>query len=181
MLVLSRKLDQEILIGDNIKVTVLKVKGNTVRLGIAAPREVRVVRGELPPKPESVEVELEFDAFDEEDLAKLQRESAAMSATDTVPSNNEAHLDEAMAEVTIVFDNTMPNMSKRENVKAEVDATSALLPFSRAAATESKTRRIAPQNQRTSGQSGSISFRERLPAAFKQTRLQEIVSQLTKK
>ncbi len=48
MLVLSRKLKQEILIGDNVKVTVLKVKGNTVRLGIEAPRDVHVVRGELP-------------------------------------------------------------------------------------------------------------------------------------
>lgn len=48
MLVLSRKMDQEIIIGQNVKVTVLQIKGNTVRLGIDAPREVRVVRGELP-------------------------------------------------------------------------------------------------------------------------------------
>ena len=48
MLVLSRKQQQEILIGENVKITVLKVKGNTVRLGIEAPRDVRVVRGELP-------------------------------------------------------------------------------------------------------------------------------------
>ncbi|MEM7454830.1 MAG: carbon storage regulator [Planctomycetota bacterium] len=54
MLVLTRKQNQEIVIGDNIKVTVLKVKGNTVRLGIDAPRHVRVVRGELPPvEPEA--------------------------------------------------------------------------------------------------------------------------------
>lgn len=48
MLVLSRKLQQEITIGDNVKVTVLKVKGNTVSLGIEAPRDVKVLRGELP-------------------------------------------------------------------------------------------------------------------------------------
>ncbi len=47
MLVLTRKLNQEIQIGDNVKITVLKIKGNTVRLGIEAPRNVRVVRGEL--------------------------------------------------------------------------------------------------------------------------------------
>lgn len=52
MLVLSRKLQQEILIGDNVKITVLKVKGNTVRLGIEAPKSVRVVRGELTPVEE---------------------------------------------------------------------------------------------------------------------------------
>lgn len=48
MLVLSRKQQQDIVIGDDIKITVLKVKGNTVRLGIEAPRDVRVIRGELP-------------------------------------------------------------------------------------------------------------------------------------
>ena len=47
MLVLSRKLKQEIVIGENVRITVLKVKGNTVRLGIEAPREIHVVRGEL--------------------------------------------------------------------------------------------------------------------------------------
>ena len=53
MLVLSRKQQQDIVIGDDIKITVLKVKGNTVRLGIEAPRDVRVVRGELPREEES--------------------------------------------------------------------------------------------------------------------------------
>src|SRR5262245_22837053 len=48
MLVLTRKLQQQIKIGDEITVTILKVKGNTVRVGITAPREVRVIRGELP-------------------------------------------------------------------------------------------------------------------------------------
>jgi carbon storage regulator len=47
MLVLSRKSDQEIRIGDDIRLTVLKVKGNTVRIGIEAPSEVRIMRGEL--------------------------------------------------------------------------------------------------------------------------------------
>ncbi len=62
MLVLSRKLQQEIMIGENVKITVLKVKGNTVRLGIEAPRSVRVVRGELTPIEEPmVEVTVVFD------------------------------------------------------------------------------------------------------------------------
>jgi carbon storage regulator CsrA len=53
MLVLTRKQDQEILIGDQIKITVLKARGNTVRLGIEAPRDIKVVRGELEPEPSS--------------------------------------------------------------------------------------------------------------------------------
>lgn len=48
MLVLSRKLQQQIKIGEQITVTILRVTGNTVRVGIQAPRDVRVLRGELP-------------------------------------------------------------------------------------------------------------------------------------
>lgn len=52
MLVLSRKTQERIQIGDNVVVTVLRVKGNMVRIGIEAPRDVRVMRAELPEKPE---------------------------------------------------------------------------------------------------------------------------------
>jgi carbon storage regulator CsrA len=47
MLVLTRKANQQIQIGDNVVVTILQIKGNTVRVGIEAPRDVRVIRGEL--------------------------------------------------------------------------------------------------------------------------------------
>ncbi len=50
MLVLSRKEDQRISLGDGIVVTVLRVGRDRVRLGIDAPREVPVLRGELDPK-----------------------------------------------------------------------------------------------------------------------------------
>ena len=63
MLVLSRKQNQEIIIGDNIKITILKTKGNTVRIGIDAPRDVSVRRGELP-KKENVAIEPADDAVE---------------------------------------------------------------------------------------------------------------------
>lgn len=47
MLVLSRKPDQTIHIGDNIKITVVQIKGNQVRIAIDAPQDVRILRGEL--------------------------------------------------------------------------------------------------------------------------------------
>lgn len=47
MLVLSRKVGERILIGDNISVTVVRVSGGGVRLGIEAPAELPVVREEL--------------------------------------------------------------------------------------------------------------------------------------
>ena len=47
MLVLSRKLMEQIQIGENITVTVVHVKGKIVKLGIDAPRNIRVMRTEL--------------------------------------------------------------------------------------------------------------------------------------
>ena len=47
MLVLSRKSTERIHIGDNVVVTVLEIRGNKVRIGIDAPKEVHVLRSEL--------------------------------------------------------------------------------------------------------------------------------------
>jgi carbon storage regulator len=47
MLVLTRKSNQSIMIGDNVEVSVLSVLGEKVRLGIQAPRDVPVFRKEV--------------------------------------------------------------------------------------------------------------------------------------
>jgi carbon storage regulator len=47
MLVLSRKTNESIIIGENIVVTVVEIQGTKVRLGIAAPREITVHRQEV--------------------------------------------------------------------------------------------------------------------------------------
>lgn len=47
MLVLTRKPGERLVIGDNIVVTVVDVKGDNIRIGIDAPREVKVYRGEI--------------------------------------------------------------------------------------------------------------------------------------
>ena len=47
MLVLSRKLSQQILIGSDITITVVRIEGNHVRLGIEAPPGVSILRQEL--------------------------------------------------------------------------------------------------------------------------------------
>lgn len=47
MLVLTRKLNERIVIGDNIKITVVGIRGNHVRIGIEAPPEVTILRDEL--------------------------------------------------------------------------------------------------------------------------------------
>lgn len=47
MLVLSRQRDETIMIGDNIEVTVVDIRGDKVRLGITAPKEISVHRKEV--------------------------------------------------------------------------------------------------------------------------------------
>lgn len=55
MLVLSRKEGEKLVIGDNITVVVSRVAGNRVTLGIEAPADVRIIRGEL--KAQDAEVQ----------------------------------------------------------------------------------------------------------------------------
>ena len=87
MLVLSRKQDQDIVIGDNIRVRILKIKGNTIRLGIEAPRDVKVIRGEL---------EFEIDPSGVE-----------------LDSSNDPELE---TEITIVFGNDSPTRDLQPEV-----------------------------------------------------------------
>jgi carbon storage regulator len=66
MLVLTRKLEQEIRIGADVTIKVIEIRGNSVRLGIEAPRTVKVLRKELtcetskesPPSSSSGQAEL---------------------------------------------------------------------------------------------------------------------------
>ena len=47
MLVLSRQKDESIMIGDNVEITIVDIRGDKVRLGINAPREIPVHRREI--------------------------------------------------------------------------------------------------------------------------------------
>ena len=47
MLVLSRKAEESMYIGDDIKITVLDIRGGQVRIGITAPQEVKIHREEV--------------------------------------------------------------------------------------------------------------------------------------
>jgi carbon storage regulator len=51
MLVLSRRASQSIVIGTDIRITIVKVERNQVRIGIEAPPAVRILRDELVEKP----------------------------------------------------------------------------------------------------------------------------------
>ena len=47
MLILTRRIDESLLIGEDIEVVVLEVRGGQVRLGVQAPRDMKVLRDEL--------------------------------------------------------------------------------------------------------------------------------------
>ncbi|NLJ56751.1 MAG: carbon storage regulator CsrA [Firmicutes bacterium] len=66
MLILTRRKGESIIVGDDIEIFVLEVSGNTVRLGVEAPREVSVHRREI------------YEAIQQENIAAA-RAAAAMS------------------------------------------------------------------------------------------------------
>lgn len=71
MLVLTRKSEEKIRIGDDIVITVLRTKGKAVRLGIEAPSHMRVLRGEIA---------FEGDEADESHKVESQPDSQAVHA-----------------------------------------------------------------------------------------------------
>ena len=72
MLVLSRKIGEVIAIGDGISVTVLDVKDNKVRLGIEAPKELRIYRQEIYLKVQQENAKAaEWNVGDLENLVNL--------------------------------------------------------------------------------------------------------------
>ena len=77
MLVLSRQRDESIIIGDNVQITIVDIRGDKVRLGIEAPAEISVHRKEV------------FDAIQRENrkAAGVSTEDLAAAAT---PAKREA-------------------------------------------------------------------------------------------
>ena len=77
MLILSRKKDQKIMIGGGIEIWVVDIRGDTVKLGIKAPREVKVFR---------LEVAQEIEAANQAALrSSLDQVFSDVGATDSEP------------------------------------------------------------------------------------------------
>jgi len=72
MLVLTRKAGEGIIIGDDIKITVVELKGGGVRIGIDAPRELKVHRQEV------------FERIEQENKEAAQWEFADLSELSTM-------------------------------------------------------------------------------------------------
>ncbi len=66
MLVLSRKESQRIKLGDSIVVTVVRLSGDTVRLGIEAPSDLLVLRAELEQRRPVESIDIDDDYSDDQ-------------------------------------------------------------------------------------------------------------------
>jgi carbon storage regulator len=66
MLILARKINERIMIGDAIEISVVELKGDQVKLGISAPKDVKVYRHEV------------FDAIQEENRAAAKSEANSL-------------------------------------------------------------------------------------------------------
>ena len=62
MLILTRRIGESIMIGDDVSITVLRIKGNQVRLGVNAPKSVSVQREEISERMKREAVEQQGDA-----------------------------------------------------------------------------------------------------------------------
>jgi carbon storage regulator len=78
MLVLSRQRDESIIIGDNIVVTIVDIRGDKVRLGIEAPTEIPVHRREV------------FEAIQRENLQASRMQPRDVSSLRHTPSTRHA-------------------------------------------------------------------------------------------
>ena len=72
MLVLTRKAGEGIIIGDDIKITIIELKGGGVRIGIDAPREMKVHRQEV------------FDRIEQENKEATQWDIADLNELSTI-------------------------------------------------------------------------------------------------
>jgi carbon storage regulator len=93
MLVLTRKYQEKIRIGDNITITVLRTKGKAVRLGIEAPADVPVIRGELSfeGQPEADDESMATVAFAGAESQTRHANSTATAASKSWKTDNRPH------------------------------------------------------------------------------------------
>jgi len=89
MLVLSRKLNETILIGDNIRVTLLGIAGDKIKIGVDAPRDVRVFREELLEATKSTNKQALDAPIVSFDLSKIKKAAAAQPPADGTPEKED--------------------------------------------------------------------------------------------
>jgi carbon storage regulator len=94
MLVLSRQRDESIMIGDDVEITIVDVRGDKVRLGITAPKHIPVHRREIYDaiqREKAQKAEAEVHANPENEVAEKPEEAARRKSTkpEKAPQENE--------------------------------------------------------------------------------------------
>ncbi|MGY4856620.1 carbon storage regulator CsrA [Cryobacterium sp. AP23] len=84
MLVLTRKLGEKILIGDDIVITVLDVRGDSIRIGVDAPRGISIQRAEILRAVSEANLEAN-SAVGEDDEAAAARLKSSLGLLPTAP------------------------------------------------------------------------------------------------
>lgn len=82
MLVLSRQRDESIMIGDDVEITIVDVRGDKVRLGITAPKQIPVHRREI------------YDAIQREKAQKATGEAPAADSKDQTDNSAQSEAKE---------------------------------------------------------------------------------------
>ena len=111
MLVLSRKQDQDIVIGDNIRIRILKIKGNTIRIGVDAPRDIKVVRGEL----EDYDRVGSSERQGSEEIGPEEAEVTIVFSNESGQTNRLSSQKNASTSQTIPFTNSQPSVESISN------------------------------------------------------------------
>lgn len=101
MLVLTRKQNEQITIGDDIKITLVRIRGNSVRIGIEAPRDVRVVRGELRNREQVDRLEFECETAELDSVLAHPGNSLAPPKATGTTSRTEPSKSEVQSEASI--------------------------------------------------------------------------------
>ncbi len=121
MLVLSRQRDETIMIGDDVEITIVDIRGDKVRLGITAPREIQVHRKEVYDaikrenkqaaklRPRDVSEVVERDA-DKKNAGKKASDASETGPQGEVSGNREDKAGERSSE-----DKEIPGSAKSNN------------------------------------------------------------------
>lgn len=98
MLILSRKMNQQICVGDNISITVVSVSGSRVKLGIDAPESVKIIRSELVKRNSSSQIP--------EDRSIAENQVGAHRSDDDSEQSNCASMDASGTHRKSTFEST---------------------------------------------------------------------------